>query len=314
MRRIGILVHDNVTMLDVAGPADVFGHANAFGANYRTVLISVDGCDATASNGLGLRAGVAFADAGPLDTVIVPGAYGMVDRPLPASLVDAVATLTASARRTTSVCTGSFLLAQVGLLDGRNATTHWGQTQRFRAAYPRVKVQDDVLFVRDGSIITAAGLGSGMDLALTLVEDDHGPAMARDVARQMLIFMQRPGGLSQFSARSRASVPADRTLRVLLDTIAADPAARYSLAEMARVASVSTRQLARLFHEELRTTPTRYVESVRIEAAQAFLQHGHTVAMAAKLSGFGSAETLRRVFVARLGVSPSGYAGRLRRT
>lgn len=311
LRRVGILVHDNVTMIDVAGPADVFHHANAFGANYQTVLASVDGRDATASNGIRLRADVSVSDAGALDTVIVPGAYGMVTRPFPRELVDAVATLTAATRRTASVCTGSFLLAHVGLLDQRRATTHWTQLQRFRASYPQVQVLDDVLFVRDGPIITAAGIGSGIDLALTLVEDDHGPEVARQVARQMLIFTQRPGGLSQFSVAARASVSGDRPLRVLLDAVVADPAQRYSLADMARMAHVSTRQLARLFHDELGTTPARYVEDVRLEAAQALLQKGHTAASAAQLSGFGSAETLRRVFVSRLGVSPSVYLERV---
>ncbi|MCM3882665.1 GlxA family transcriptional regulator [Frankia sp. R82] len=312
MRTVVVLVHDNATMIDVAGPADVFHHANAFGGDYRTMLASVDGAHARASNGLVLHADVAAADLAKVDTLVVPGAYGMVTRPFAPELMGAVVRLSGLARRTASVCTGSFLLAQAGLLDGRRATTHWTQSRRFAAAYPSVRVVHDVLFVRDGPIVTAAGIGSGMDLALTLVEDDLGPQGARDVARQMVIFMQRPGGLSQFSAPSRSTVTTDPPLRALLDAIAADPAQRFTVADMAGLAGVSVRQLGRLFHDELDTTPSRHVENIRIEAAQTHLQAGRTVATAAELSGFGSPETLCRVFVTRLGMSPTVYLERAR--
>jgi transcriptional regulator GlxA family with amidase domain len=312
-RRVGILAHDNVTMIDVAGPADVFSHANTFGAAYETVLVSPDGSDVVTSNGLGLRVVTAAAEIARLDTVIIPGAYGMVLHPLEPGLVEAVRHLTSVASRVTSVCTGSFLLAEIGRLDHRRATTHWTQLDRFRQTFPKVDIQDDALFVRDGEITTAAGIGSGLDLALTLVEDDYGPELARRTARQMLIFMQRPGGQSQFPAASRYDATDSRPLRALLDRIVADPAADYSLSAMAAVTHVSTRQLARLFQEELSVTPARYVESVRIEAAQIFLQRGRTVQTAAELSGLGSAQTLRRVFLSRLGMSPSLYAERYRR-
>lgn len=306
--RVGILIHENITMTDVAGPADVFHHANAFGAAYGTVLISPYGGDVTASNGLRLRADHTAASAPELDTVIIPGAYGMVTRPFGQSLVDAVTAVTRGAGRIASVCTGSFLLAQVGLLDQRRATTHWSQATRFRKVFPRVEVQRDALFVRDGNIFTSAGISSGVDLALALVEDDHGPDVAREVARQLVVFMQRPGGLSQFSARSRDAIYPDCPLRPLLDAIAADPAADYSLARMASIAGVSPRTLARLFTDHAGTTPARYVERIRIEAAKALLHGGHTVSAAAARSGFGSAETLRRVFDRRVGLSPSAFA------
>jgi transcriptional regulator GlxA family with amidase domain len=308
--RVGILAHDNVTMIDVAGPADVFSHANTFGARYETVLISPTGADAITSNGLSLRVTHAASDVEELDTVIVPGAYGMVVKPLDPGLVDAVRHLTMIAARVTSVCTGSFLLAEIGLLDHRKATTHWTQLDRFHMTFPHVDIQDDVIFVRDGRITTSAGIGSGLDLALTLVEDDYGPELARKTARQMLIFMQRPGGQSQFPAASRYDVTDNRPLRALIDRIGADPAANYSLTAMADATHISTRQLARLFQDELGATPARYVESIRIEAAQHFLQRGRSVQPAAELSGLGSAQTLRRVFLSRLGMSPSVYAER----
>jgi transcriptional regulator GlxA family with amidase domain len=305
LQRMGILIYDDVTMLDVAGPADVFHHANAFGAAYETTLISTHGRDVKASNGLRLRADCAASDAPVLDTVIIPGAYGMITKPFEGPLVDAVKRLTQDTGRIASVCTGSFLLAQIGLLDHRSATTHWTQAERFRRLFPLVDVKPDALFVRDGNVITSAGVSSGIDLALALVEDDYGPHVVRKVARQMVIFMQRPGAQSQFSAPSRASVATDNPLRKLLDVIAADPAANYSVARMATIAHVSSRKLARLFHDDIGTTPARYVELVRIEAAQTLLQNGHTVASAAALSGFGSAETLRRVFVSRVGLRTS---------
>lgn len=307
--RVGILAHDNITMIDVAGPADVFHHANAHGGAYETSLISPDGGDVTAANGLRLRASHSASDAPRLDTVIIPGAYGMVTRPFSQTLIDAVTALTRDTARITSVCTGSFLLAQIGLLDHRRATTHWTHATRFRKVFPLVDVQPDALFVRDGNIITAAGISSGVDLALSLVEDDYGPDVARAVTRQMVVFMQRPGGLAQCSVRSRDSVGRGNPLRPLLDAIAADPTADYSLARMASFAGVSTRTLARMFRDQVGTTPARYVESTRVESAKALLRSGHTVSGAATRSGFGSVETLRRVFAARVGASPSAYAG-----
>lgn len=309
-RRVGLLAHDNVTMIDIAGPADVFSHANSFGANYETVLLSPNGDDVVTSNGLALRVSASAAEVCDLDTVIIPGAYGMVGHPFTSSLVNTVDHLTSVSHRVASVCTGAFLLAEIGMLDYRRATTHWSQLERFRLRFPNVEVQDDALFVRDGIITTAAGIGSGLDLALTFVEDDHGPDLARQVARQMLIFMQRPGNLSQFPAASRYSAAESRPLRALTDAIVADPAADHSLAGMALRAHVSTRQLARLFSDELAVTPSRYVETVRIEAAQSLLQRGHTVQAAAALSGLGSDQTLRRLFLSRLGYSPSIYAER----
>lgn len=304
---VGILVYDNVTMIDVAGPADVFHHANQFGGAYTTVLLSPSGSDARASNGLRLAADGRADDVVSLDTVIIPGAYGTLSKPFAPDLVDAVSHLTGKAARVASVCTGAFLLATIGLLDYRRATTHWLHVAKFARNFPRITVESDALFVRDGHITTSAGVSSGIDLALALVEDDCGPDVATAVARQMVVFMQRPGAQSQFSTPSRASVAADNPLRPLLDAIAADPAANYSLANMASAAAVSVRQLARLFHDGIGTTPARYVELVRIEAAQALLQNGETVASAAFLSGFGTAETLRRVFVSRVGQSPTVY-------
>jgi transcriptional regulator GlxA family with amidase domain len=300
-----MLAFDGVTMIDVAGPSDVFGHANRLGASYELRVVSPDGQPVRTASGTTLGAdGVVDS---PHGTVLIPGAYGMVDFSFAGELVDAVRLLVANASRITSVCTGSFLLAEIGLLDGRKATTHWRQAERFAQRYPRVAVQPDALYVRDGSGVTSAGVSSGIDLALSLVEEDHGPELAAEVARSMVVFMQRPGGQSQFSAPSRAHVGRSSPLRTLLDAVAADPAEHWTVTTMSAKASVSPRQLSRLFHDEIGTTPARYVELVRLEAAQDLLSRGHTVASAAARGGFGSDETLRRVFVQRLGITPGAY-------
>ncbi|GAA3440048.1 GlxA family transcriptional regulator [Kutzneria kofuensis] len=301
-----ILAFDGVTMIDIAGPSDVFGHANRLGADYVLRIVSPDGQPVRTASGTTLGVDGSVADS-PEGTVLVPGAYGMVDFPFAEGLVDAVRQLVSSAARITSVCTGSFLLAEIGLLDGRKATTHWRQVDRFAHRYPKVAVQPDALYVRDGDVVTSAGVSSGIDLALSLVEEDFGPDLAAGVARELVVFMQRSGGQSQFSAPSRAHVGRDSPLRTLLDAVAADPAEHWTVTTMAAKASVSPRQLTRLFHDEIGTTPARYVELLRLEAAQDLLSRGHTVASAAARSGFGSDETLRRVFVQRLGVTPGAY-------
>lgn len=306
-RQVAILAHPNVTAIDIAGPADVFAHAGMFGGAYQTTIVSPDGNDVRTSSGLTIRADCKPEKLGPLDIVIIPGAMGMVDRPFDPALLAAVEDTMARARQVTSVCTGSFLLAQAGALDGRRATTHWTRSELFRRSYPAVRVSD-ALFVRDGPVITSAGVGSGIDLALALVEQDFGPEVAGQTVRQMVLFMQRPGSQSQLSSRSRSVLAADNPLRSLLDAIAADPAADYSLPRMAARAGVSPRTLTRLFREQLSISPARYVEQVRVEAAQALLLNGSPVARTAQLSGFNSAETLRRVFVSQVGVSPSVYA------
>jgi transcriptional regulator GlxA family with amidase domain len=294
-------------MIDVAGPADVFHHAMMFGARYETLLISADGRPVRASNGLTLHADAAVTDAGVLDTVIVLGAYGMIRRPFDPVVLHAVRELTARTGRVTSVCTGAFLLAHLGYLDGRRATTHWTHMDLFARTFPRVHVQRDAVFVPDGNVITSAGVSSGIDLSLAIVEDDHGPTVAQNVTRQMVVFLQRPGGQSQLSAPSRTRIPRRNPLRGVTDAIAADPAGDYSVARMAQLAAVSPRTLNRLFRTLLDTTPARHVELVRLEAAQAHLQNGTTIARAAELSGFGSAETLRRVAHHRTGASPPGH-------
>ncbi len=177
-----------------------------------------------------------------------------------------------------------------------------------------MSVESDAIFVRDGQIFTSAGVSAGIDLALALVEDDYGAELVRDVARSLVVYLKRAGGQSQFSVLVEADPPPQSALRAVVDGIAADPGADHSVKSLAAQASVSTRQLTRLFQAELGTTPARYVEMVRIDAARAALDDGRSVSETARLAGFGSAETLRRVFVNELGVSPKAYRDRFRTT
>lgn len=311
-RTVVLVVFDGMKLLDVAGPAEVFAEANRFGADYRIEVASVDGLPVGTSVGIPFAVSARIASLESADTVMVAGGDELVGRPIDPDLVDALKAVAPRTRRLASVCTGAFILAQAGLLSGRRATTHWRHAGRLARAFPDVDVEPDAIFVRDGDLFTSAGVSSGIDLALALVEQDHGTELARDVARALVVYLRRAGGQSQFSVLVETDPPAGSVLRGVLDSIAADPGAEHSVKTLAAQAAVSTRQLTRLFHAELGITPARYVESVRIDVARAALDAGHTVAHTARLAGFGSTETLRRVFVNNLGISPKAYRDRFR--
>ncbi|WP_197517050.1 MULTISPECIES: GlxA family transcriptional regulator [unclassified Mycobacterium] len=311
-RIVVIVVFDDVTMLDVAGAGEVFAEANRFGADYELKIASVDGHDVTTSIGTRLGVTDALSSIESADIIMVAGSDNLPRRAIDPALVDAVKSAAQRTRRLASICTGSFILAQAGLLNGRRATTHWHEARLFARAFPDVAVEPDALFVRDGDVFTSAGVSSGIDLALALVEMDHGTELVRDVARWLVVYLKRAGGQSQFSTLVEAEPPPQSPLRKVTAAISADPAADHSVKTLAAQASLSTRQLTRLFQSELGTTPARYVEMVRIDAARAALDAGRTVADTARMAGFGSPETLRRVFVDHLGVSPKAYRDRFR--
>ncbi|MEU8953238.1 GlxA family transcriptional regulator [Streptomyces sp. NPDC048518] len=311
-----VTAFDGVQLLDVTGPVEVFTTANAFGARYDVRIVSPTGTDVRTSSGV--RIGVdATPDALParLGTVVVPGRRDWRRAVTDRSLVDLVTDVVGRARRTTSVCAGAFVLAETGALNGRRAATHWQLAGQLAAAYPEVSVETDPIFVRDGDVITSAGVTAGIDLALCLVEDDHGADLARDVARELVVFMARPGGQSQFSARLTPREARHPVVRQVMDRVGTDPAAPHSLESLARDVGVSARHLGRLFRRETGMTTGRYLESVRLEAAQALLEAGNdTVEQVAEESGLGSSETMRRVFQHTLGTSPTAYRARFRTT
>lgn len=312
MRRICVLVYEGVTLLDVAGPMEVFHEANTGEPRYELSVVGMANGIVRSSSGLGLATERLVEDQ-TYDTVIIPGSDGVPT--LDPRLVKTVRHLASRSRRVVSVCTGSFLLAEAGLLDGLTATTHWRYADVLRRSYPRVQVEPDVIVVDSGKqILTSAGVSAGIDLALMLVELDHGTALARDVSRSLVVFLHRAGGQSQFSARTRLPVAGSATIRAVMDSVTGNPAAAHTVASLAQFAKISTRHLTRLFQTELGVTPSRFIELTRIESAQHLLLGGASVTSAAGASGFGSDEVLRRAFQREMGVTPSTYRARFTTT
>ncbi|MDT0390892.1 GlxA family transcriptional regulator [Streptomyces dubilierae] len=304
-----ILVYDGVKLLDVAGPAEVFGEANRLGADYEIVLVSPTGADVTSSIGIRIAVDAAATEPAP-DTFLVAGADIYPRTPVPRDLTEATGSLAGRAGRIASICTGAFVLGAAGLLDGKRATTHWKVAQELASRCRASHVDPDAIYVRDGTTYTSAGVTAGIDLALALVEEDHGPDLTREVARAMVVYLQRSGGQSQFSAPLQGPPPRSPALRRITDLITANPGGDYSLAELAKHLSVSPRHLTRLFREELSITPARYVEMIRFDMAKALLDQGHTATQTANLAGFPNYESMRRVFVRKLSLSPAAYQRR----
>jgi transcriptional regulator GlxA family with amidase domain len=292
---IAMLVFDGVRLLDVTGPLEVFDVAASLGTGYEVTVCSPNGADITTSGGLRLGVQQAAGSLVAVDTLVVPGGECLVDVGPSAAMRSAVIDLASSARRVASVCAGAFALGHVGMLDGKRVTTHWRHTDTLRKRFPGVTVDEESIYVRDGHILTSAGVSAGIDLALALVEEDAGDEVAHEIARDLVVFMRRRGTQPQLSVPARTPRPQRNVLRTLCDEIAADPAGDHTLVSMAARAGLSERHLNRLFKKATGMTPTIYVASVRKEAAIALLEAGETVAAAARRSGLGSDETLRRV-------------------
>lgn len=313
-RPIVLVAVPGVSLLDIAGPADVFAAARELSGerlSYRPLVATLDGRPVKSASGIRIVADLCLSEAPTgADTVLVGGTL-RPEAELTDSLLSArIKELSESARRIGSVCTGAFALATAGVLDGRTATTHWAAAQRLADAHPSITVEPDRIFVRDGSIATSAGVSAGIDLALALVEEDGGSELARRVAQWLVLFLRRPGGQSQFSAWLRFSPPAGTSLAAIVDDVVARPTADHRVETLAARWSISERHVARLFSDQLRVTPGRFVERVRVEAAGAALSGGCDMFSAALQSGFGSTETMRRAFIRVLGVTPGTYRDR----
>ncbi len=312
--RIGILVFDGAKMLDIAGPSEVFAEASLSDADYRISMLSADGKDVDTSIGLRLPVDAsAFSDA-RYDTVLVVGGEVFPSTPVRDELRDAAGHLAERTGRIASICTGAFVLGAAGLLDGKRATTHWKHTAELARRHASAVVEPDAIFVKDHTTYTSAGVTAGIDLALALLEEDRGQDVTRTVAQSLVVYMQRAGGQSQFSATLRGPGPRTPLLRRLVDQVKADPTRPYGVTLLAEMAAVSPRHLTRVFREELGTTPAKYVELIRFDLAKAQLDAGHSVTLAAELSGFGTPEALRRAFNGHLGISPLKYQRRFRTT
>jgi transcriptional regulator GlxA family with amidase domain len=318
-RQIAILVYPGVQSLDFTGPLEVFAGAQRLieqsgrrEREYEIKLLSVDGQPLETSSGLTVTPHASLgAVPEPIDTLIVAGGYGRKQAATDSTLLDWIARTSATARRTASVCTGAFLLAAAGVLDGRHATTHWASAAELAARYPAVDVDPEPIFLRDGPIWTSAGVTAGMDLALALVEEDLDCDAALTIARHLVLFLRRPGNQSQFSATLSAQEPAREPLREVQRYVVEHPAGDLSVEALADRACMSPRHFARAFAAESGVTPARYVEQVRLEAARRHLEDtAESIAAVAHACGFGTAETMRRTFLRALDVGPAEYRRR----
>jgi len=310
-RPVVVVAYPGVQSLDVTGPVEVFAVANRHRPQppYATTVVARQAGTLRTSSGLGLVADLAVdACDGPIDTLVVAGGDGTADAVGDAALVDWIRDAAGRSRRVTSVCSGAFLLAAAGLLAGRRATTHWRVCDLLARLHPGVEVEADRIYVRDGRVWTSAGVTAGMDLALALVEDDHGGPLALEVARQLVLFTQRAGGQSQFSAQLAVPRPDRQPLRAVLAHVETHPDADLSVPALARRAAMSPRTFARTFRAELGTTPAAYVQAVRIDAARRLLEStALSTVEVARACGFGTVETMHRAFRRTVRTTPGQY-------
>lgn len=315
IRTIAILAVPGVQLLDVSGPLDVFAEANrqAGGARYRLLVVAHDSGPLISSSGVRLLPDLSIAEAhvDEIDTLLVAGAPQAAEMMPAPDLLAWLREQALRARRYGSVCSGAFILAAAGLLDGHRITTHWAGAEQLARAYPAVTVDPDAIHVRDGCVRTAAGVTAGLDLALALVEEDLGREIALKVASQLVMFFKRPGGQLQFSRKGEAEPAGRSALQEVQRWVAANPAGDHSVASLARRMELSPRHFARLFRSEVGLTPAAWVEAARVSAARQLLEGGKEAPkQVAALCGFADADTLRRAFARHVGVTPAEYRKR----
>ncbi|MFE9356823.1 GlxA family transcriptional regulator [Streptomyces olivaceoviridis] len=323
-RFVVIMLFDGVDLLDVTGPPEVFAllrRETGQETGYEVVLAAAAMEPVTTAAGVRVLPDLTFAEVSgrAIDTLLVPGSVEVDEQRRVQALADPavvaqVRTLAARSRRVASVCVGAHLLAAAGLLDGRRATTHWSTAGQLAAEHPAVQVDADPIFIRDGGVWTGAGITACLDLSLALVAEDFGEAVALRVARQLVMYLKRPGGQSQFSVPVEpvSSTPRMADLRHFVAEHLTGP---LTLADLARHAHVSERQLARIFKAELGMTPAAYIEAARVEAARNRLETtDDTLDRVATACGFGTADTLIRAFRRKLDTTPTEYRSRFRRS
>ncbi len=316
-RRVNFLAYDGMQPLDLVGPHEVFSAANQLldhdgriTERYELLVVSEFGEAIRSESGLGIATSK-WSRAGEIDTLIIPGGMAAVDNTPSTKAIEWIRKVSPKARRTCCVCTGAFIAARAGLLDGRRVTTHWSAAKRLAASYPELQVEPDAMYINDGKFWTSAGVTAGIDLALALVEADHGEDLAQQVARWLVMFLRRPGGQTQFATTTWTKPPTTVSLRAVQQAIVLDPSADHCVAALAARASMSERTFQRMFTAEIGEPPARHVERIRIDAARHQLESTTDGLFAiAKHTGFSNPETLRRAFVRQVGVSPDDYRKR----
>lgn len=302
-RALAIVIFPGFQLLDAAGPISAFEIAENYvaGAYSQRILASQPGL-VTSSSGARLQAEA--LDDGPYDTLLIAGGEGTRPAALDGPLVAWVEKQARSARRTASICSGAYILAQAGLLDGRRATTHWQRSADLAKRFPKVRVEPDRIYVRDGDIWTSAGITAGIDMSLALIADDLGEDIARSVAQQLVVYHRRPGGQSQFSALIEMGGP-DGRFAALLDWMRNHIADPLTVQRLADQAAMSPRNFARAFLTETGMTPAKAVERLRLEVARDRVEHGaEHIDVVARKCGFGDPERMRRAFVRAFGQPP----------
>jgi transcriptional regulator GlxA family with amidase domain len=322
-RLVAVLAFEGVQLLDVAGPVQTFASTNeiakeALGASYRIVVVSRRGGPVCTSAGLPLFTLSTAAAIGKarIDTLIIPGGPGVHDALKDARTVAWVRRQVGTARRIASVCTGAFLLAETGALAGRRATTHWKSCTRLQHRYPDIRVDPDPIYVHEDRVWTSAGVTAGIDLSLALVQEDLGRKIAMQVARHLVVFLNRPGGQSQFSAALEAQAAAadgnaPNRFAPLHGWIAENVASDLRVERLAEQAGMSPRTFARIYAAKMGLTPARMVEKIRIEAVRRILEETDMpIKSVAAMCGFGQEERLRRAFARQVGTTPAAYRQR----
>ncbi|WP_082053892.1 GlxA family transcriptional regulator [Methyloterricola oryzae] len=322
VRNVAIVAFDGVEIIDLTGPMEVFSFTNlgrqmaglSTEPVYNIRVLAKQAGPVTASCGLRIHADGAYGEVnGDIDTLIMPGSPDVNAILADPDLMAWVLYMSSRVRRLVSVCTGAFLLAKTGLLDGRCATTHWAYCDRLTADYPLIKVEPDRIFVRDAPISTSGGITSGIDLALSLVEEDWGQEQALNVARYLVMFLKRPGGQSQFSGYLVSEATKNQDLRKLQIWIMENPAEDLRIEILAEHMAMSTRNFARVFQEETGMTPAKFVEKARVDAARHLLgSTDHRIDSIAVMAGFGDQERMRRAFLRNIGINPQDYRARFR--
>lgn len=320
-RHVVILTFPGMQSLDAVGPFETFAGATRVAESlgrshgYRVTLASKNGRAVRAESGIGLCTSPLPDSSERIDTLVIPGGDGVSTARHDRALTEWIAATAPRCRRVATVCTGAFIAAEAGLLRGRRVTTHWARADKLASEFPAIKVDPDPIYIRDGKYWSSAGVTAGIDLALTLVESDLGTEVAQTVARWLVMFLHRPGGQTQFASpvwMPRAERSAVRGVQSLVE---ADPGGDHHIPALASAAAMSVRHFTRVFGAEVGEAPGRFVERVRTEAARRELETTpDTLDVIARRCGFGTAETLRRVFQRRVGVAPDSYRRRFRIT
>lgn len=311
-RRVGLIGYDDMTVLDMVGPMEAFCHVNEElrdpDEGYELIVIGITARPFVSSSGLRVVPHTTLARAPELDTILVPGGRGLRAAQINARVAAWLAERAAHTRRVATVCTGIYGLAPTGLLDGRRVTTHWKFARDLQQKFPALQVEANLLFVRDGHYITSAGVTAGIDLSLALVEEDHGPGMALSVARELVVYMQRPGGQEQYSEPLSFQTETRDPLADVAGWMSTHLRADLSVDALARRAGLSTRQFTRRFKASFGASPAELAERLRLDEARRRLgSHSSTIEQVAASVGYASSDAFRRAFERRFGVAPRIY-------